>query len=317
MCLRSCLTDGEDMRHLEIIWNSPWGAGDSVVMRMAVLVLILSHFVLKLMSLLSRQNRLVWTCRLWLGCPKGTAGPDPGCVTLSDIQTTAWEWVSPCKVSWQNFCWPTESQINPKGGVNTNSHRYEFKCSKITRNSAWMGRNRDLRVSVGQKGQYVVNTMLDGPAEEAGVKTGDRLIWINGVMVSTLTHAVLSRMVPPSSCAWHSLLSAISFCPRLKTPWVCCPCVVGRWRRRAKTLRLCWSSTETVNCAFSGGRWPSCPCLQNAEGSHTWLRQCTWWRDPTDTVFCWDKRSWQAPDAQVRHTLTKPSFFKITTTEAN
>lgn len=64
-----------------------------------------------------------------------------------------------------------------------------------------MGRNRDLRVSVGQKGQYVVNTMLDGPAEEAGVKTGDRLIWINGVMVSTLTHAVLSRMVPPSSCA--------------------------------------------------------------------------------------------------------------------
>lgn len=55
-------------------------------------------------------------------------------------------------------------------------------------------------MSTGAKGQYVVNTMVDGPAEEAGVKTGDRLIWVNGVMASVLTHAVLSRMVLPASC---------------------------------------------------------------------------------------------------------------------
>lgn len=50
-------------------------------------------------------------------------------------------------------------------------------------------------VSAGQKGQYVVSTVTDSPAEKAGVCTGDRLIWINGVMVSQLTHSILSRTV--------------------------------------------------------------------------------------------------------------------------
>lgn len=51
-------------------------------------------------------------------------------------------------------------------------------------------------MSPGQKGQYMVSsTVPDGPAERAGVCTGDRLIWINGFLVSTLTHSTLSKTV--------------------------------------------------------------------------------------------------------------------------
>jgi len=37
--------------------------------------------------------------------------------------------------------------------------------------------------------------MKGGAAERAGVKKGDRLIWIDGAMVSELTHSAISRMV--------------------------------------------------------------------------------------------------------------------------
>ncbi|XP_023869837.1 Na(+)/H(+) exchange regulatory cofactor NHE-RF3 [Salvelinus sp. IW2-2015] len=53
----------------------------------------------------------------------------------------------------------------------------------------------------GQKGQYMLSTVSEGPAKRAGVRSGDRLVWINGAMVSTLTHSAISKMV--KKCSDH------------------------------------------------------------------------------------------------------------------
>uniref|UniRef100_A0A3Q3K889 PDZ domain-containing protein n=1 Tax=Monopterus albus TaxID=43700 RepID=A0A3Q3K889_MONAL len=55
-----------------------------------------------------------------------------------------------------------------------------------------------ITIMEGRKGQYIVSTVTDSPAEKAGVRTGDRLIWINGVLASTFTHSTLSRTVKKS-----------------------------------------------------------------------------------------------------------------------
>ncbi|MBN3309512.1 NHRF3 protein, partial [Amia calva] len=48
----------------------------------------------------------------------------------------------------------------------------------------------------GVKGKFYVSTTASGgPAEKAGVQPGDRLIWINGTMVSELTHSALGKMI--------------------------------------------------------------------------------------------------------------------------
>ncbi|XP_041733286.2 Na(+)/H(+) exchange regulatory cofactor NHE-RF3 [Coregonus clupeaformis] len=51
----------------------------------------------------------------------------------------------------------------------------------------------------GQKGRYMLSTVSEGPAERAGVRSGDRLVWINGARVSTLTHSAISKMVKKCS----------------------------------------------------------------------------------------------------------------------
>uniref|UniRef100_A0A8C2KYC1 PDZ domain containing 3a n=1 Tax=Cyprinus carpio TaxID=7962 RepID=A0A8C2KYC1_CYPCA len=47
----------------------------------------------------------------------------------------------------------------------------------------------------GERGRYRLSPVTDGPAERAGVQNGDRLIWINGAMISALSYAALSKMV--------------------------------------------------------------------------------------------------------------------------
>ncbi|XP_061924550.1 Na(+)/H(+) exchange regulatory cofactor NHE-RF3-like isoform X2 [Entelurus aequoreus] len=45
----------------------------------------------------------------------------------------------------------------------------------------------------GHKGQHILSIVTDGPAEMAGVTSGDRLVWMNGVATSTLKHSFLNK----------------------------------------------------------------------------------------------------------------------------
>nr|XP_046267763.1 PDZ domain containing 3b isoform X2 [Scatophagus argus] len=46
----------------------------------------------------------------------------------------------------------------------------------------------------GEKGRFTVNLVTGGAAEKAGVCKGDHLVWMDGAIVSDLTHSALSRM---------------------------------------------------------------------------------------------------------------------------
>ncbi|XP_077596109.1 NHERF family PDZ scaffold protein 4b [Stigmatopora nigra] len=46
-----------------------------------------------------------------------------------------------------------------------------------------------------EKGCFSINLVAGGQAEKAGVRKGDRLVWMNGAVVSHLTHSALSKMI--------------------------------------------------------------------------------------------------------------------------
>lgn len=62
----------------------------------------------------------------------------------------------------------------------------------------------------------MLSTVSEGPATRAGVRSGDRLVWINGAMVSTLTHSAISKMVSIQTLLLRkSLGRCVCLCMRL------------------------------------------------------------------------------------------------------
>ncbi|XP_051526461.1 Na(+)/H(+) exchange regulatory cofactor NHE-RF3-like [Myxocyprinus asiaticus] len=59
----------------------------------------------------------------------------------------------------------------------------------------------------GEKGKFYTSPVNGGAAQKAGVKKGDRLIWINGAMASELTHSAISKMV--KKCSDHMTVLVI------------------------------------------------------------------------------------------------------------
>ncbi|XP_060769428.1 NHERF family PDZ scaffold protein 4b isoform X2 [Neoarius graeffei] len=47
----------------------------------------------------------------------------------------------------------------------------------------------------GEKGKFSISLITGGPAEKAGLRKGDRLVWINGAMACELTHSAINKMV--------------------------------------------------------------------------------------------------------------------------
>ncbi|XP_054611421.1 NHERF family PDZ scaffold protein 4b isoform X2 [Dunckerocampus dactyliophorus] len=58
-----------------------------------------------------------------------------------------------------------------------------------------------------EKGCFSVNLVAGGAAEKAGVRKGDRLVWMNGAAVSDLTHSALRRMM--KKCGTHITILVI------------------------------------------------------------------------------------------------------------
>uniref|UniRef100_A0A8C4ZDV2 PDZ domain-containing protein n=1 Tax=Gadus morhua TaxID=8049 RepID=A0A8C4ZDV2_GADMO len=78
------------------------------------------------------------------------------------------------------------------------NHDHKARLCHVTRNPV-QGLGITIRHVQGQKGMYYLSTLTAGPAERAGVRNGDKLIWVNGVTVANLTFSALNKIFKRSS----------------------------------------------------------------------------------------------------------------------
>lgn len=93
----------------------------------------------------------------------------------------------------------------------------------------------------GNRGQFIVSTESGGPAERAGVCSGDKLIWINGIKASSLSQSFLNRTIKKSPGAVTLLVidsvSESCFIKR-KMPVVPEVAACRNFPHRARTMNL-------------------------------------------------------------------------------
>ncbi|XP_053474518.1 NHERF family PDZ scaffold protein 4b isoform X3 [Ictalurus furcatus] len=59
----------------------------------------------------------------------------------------------------------------------------------------------------GEKGKFSISPITGSPAEKAGLRKGDLLVWINGAMACELTHSAINKMV--KKCSDHMTVLVI------------------------------------------------------------------------------------------------------------
>ncbi|XP_059912684.1 NHERF family PDZ scaffold protein 4b [Gadus macrocephalus] len=90
---------------------------------------------------------------------------------------------------------------------------HEMKACKaprlchVTRNHSHSGLGVSFNPVEGEKGHFSVGLVHGGAAEKAGLRRGDRLVWMNGAAVSDLTHSALTKMV--KKCGDHITLLVV------------------------------------------------------------------------------------------------------------
>ncbi|KAK3508940.1 hypothetical protein QTP70_013759 [Hemibagrus guttatus] len=99
-------------------------------------------------------------------------------------------------------CWNLKELCKAKRGEDWNPPR----LCHIVRNPV-SGLGFSIHPVEGEKGKLSISVITGGPAEKAGLRKGDRLVWINGAMACELTHSAINKMM--KKCSDHMTVLVI------------------------------------------------------------------------------------------------------------